>query len=94
VLLHSSGTTGLPKGVLLSHRSLVANLCQTHPVHRVRADDVLITALPLFHIFALQVTLSLGLRAGATVVIMPRFDGASVGLIARRTMSSPRPSGE
>jgi acyl-CoA synthetase (AMP-forming)/AMP-acid ligase II len=60
--------------VLLSHRSLVASLCQTHPVHRVRADDVLITALPLFHIFALQVTLGLGLRAGATVVIMPRFD--------------------
>jgi acyl-CoA synthetase (AMP-forming)/AMP-acid ligase II len=74
VLLYSSGTTGLPKGVLLSHRSLVASLCQTHPVHRVRADDVLITALPLFHIFALQVTLGLGLRAGAAVVIMPRFD--------------------
>jgi acyl-CoA synthetase (AMP-forming)/AMP-acid ligase II len=74
VLLYSSGTTGLPKGVLLSHRSLVASLCQTHPVHRVRADDVLITALPLFHIFALQVTLGLGLRAGATVITMPRFD--------------------
>jgi acyl-CoA synthetase (AMP-forming)/AMP-acid ligase II len=74
LLLYSSGTTGLPKGVLLSHRSLVASLCQTHQVHRVRADDVLVTALPLFHIFALQVTLGLGLRAGATVVTMPRFD--------------------
>jgi acyl-CoA synthetase (AMP-forming)/AMP-acid ligase II len=73
VLLYSSGTTGLPKGVLLSHRSLVASLCQSHPVHRVRADDVLITALPLFHIFCLQVTLGLGLRSGATVVTMPRF---------------------
>ena len=74
VLLYSSGTTGLPKGVLLSHRNLVASLDQTRPVHRVRAGDVLITALPLFHVFALQVTLGLGLSVGATVVTMPRFD--------------------
>jgi acyl-CoA synthetase (AMP-forming)/AMP-acid ligase II len=74
LLVYSSGTTGLPKGVLLSHRSLVSSLSLTHAVHRVRADDVLIAALPLFHIFALQVTLGLGLRAGATVVTMPRFD--------------------
>jgi acyl-CoA synthetase (AMP-forming)/AMP-acid ligase II len=74
VLLYSSGTTGLPKGVLLSHRNLVASLCQTRPVHRVGADDVLITVLPLYHIFALQITLGLGVAAGATVVTMPRFD--------------------
>ena len=74
VLLYSSGTTGLPKGVLLSHRSLVASLGQTRAVHRVGADDVVLTVLPLHHIFALQVTLSLGLAAGATVVTMPRFD--------------------
>jgi acyl-CoA synthetase (AMP-forming)/AMP-acid ligase II len=74
VLLYSSGTTGLPKGVLLSHRNLVASLRQTRAVHRVGADDVLLTALPLYHIFALQVTLGVGLAAGATVVTMPRFD--------------------
>jgi acyl-CoA synthetase (AMP-forming)/AMP-acid ligase II len=74
VLLYSSGTTGLPKGVLLSHRNLVASLCQTRPVHRVGADDVLLTVLPLYHIYALQVTLSLGLAAGTTVVTVPRFD--------------------
>jgi acyl-CoA synthetase (AMP-forming)/AMP-acid ligase II len=74
VLLYSSGTTGLPKGVLLSHRNLVANLCQMRAVHRTGPDDVLLTALPLYHIFALQVTLSLGLAAGATAVTMPRFD--------------------
>jgi len=74
VLLYSSGTTGLPKGVLLSHRSLVASLCQMRAVHRVGPDDVALTVLPLYHIFALQVTLSLGLAAGATVVTMPRFD--------------------
>jgi acyl-CoA synthetase (AMP-forming)/AMP-acid ligase II len=74
VLLYSSGTTGLPKGVLLSHRNLVASLCQTRAVHRVGPGDVLLTALPLYHIFALQVALGLGLAAGATVVTMPRFD--------------------
>jgi acyl-CoA synthetase (AMP-forming)/AMP-acid ligase II len=74
VLLYSSGTTGLPKGVLLSHRSLVASLCQTWAVHRVRDDDVVIAALPLYHMFAQQITLNLGLRAGATVVTMPGFD--------------------
>jgi acyl-CoA synthetase (AMP-forming)/AMP-acid ligase II len=74
VLLYSSGTTGRPKGVLLSHRNLVASLCQTRAVHQVGPDDVLLTVLPLYHIFALQVTLSLGLAAGATVVTMPRFD--------------------
>jgi acyl-CoA synthetase (AMP-forming)/AMP-acid ligase II len=74
VLLYSSGTTGLPKGVLLSHRNLVASLCQMRAVHRVGPDDVVLTALPLWHLYALQVTLSLGLAAGATVVTMPRFD--------------------
>ena len=74
VLLYSSGTTGLPKGVLLSHRSLVASLCQMRAVHRVGPDDVALTALPLYHIYTLQVTFSLGLAAGATVVTMPRFD--------------------
>jgi acyl-CoA synthetase (AMP-forming)/AMP-acid ligase II/NAD(P)-dependent dehydrogenase (short-subunit alcohol dehydrogenase family) len=73
VLLYSSGTTGLPKGALLTHRALVASLCQTDAVQRVRADDVLLTTLPLYHIFALQVTLGLGLRAGAAVVTMARF---------------------
>jgi acyl-CoA synthetase (AMP-forming)/AMP-acid ligase II len=74
LLLYSSGTTGLPKGVLLSHHNLVASLCQTRAVHWAGPDDVLITALPLYHIFALQVTLGLGLTAGATVITMPRFD--------------------
>ena len=74
LLLSSSGTTGLPKLVEVTHRNLVANLRQTRPVHQVGEDDVVIAALPLFHIFGLQVSLNLALRAGATVVILPRFD--------------------
>jgi acyl-CoA synthetase (AMP-forming)/AMP-acid ligase II/NAD(P)-dependent dehydrogenase (short-subunit alcohol dehydrogenase family) len=72
----SSGTSGLPKGVVLTHRNLVANLCQMRPVHRLTPDDVVIAVLPLFHIFGFQVTLNLALRAGATVVMLPRFEPA------------------
>jgi acyl-CoA synthetase (AMP-forming)/AMP-acid ligase II len=70
----SSGTTGLPKSVELTHRNLVASLCQTRLVHQVTEDDVVIAALPLFHIYGLQITLNLPLLAGATVVILPRFE--------------------
>jgi acyl-CoA synthetase (AMP-forming)/AMP-acid ligase II len=74
ILPFSSGTTGLPKGVVLTHRNLVTSLCATRTVQRVDADDVLIGALPLFHIYGMQVTLNLGLLAGATIVTMPRFE--------------------
>ena len=70
----SSGTTGRPKGVMLTHRGLVASLCQTRAVHRVSDDEVVMAVLPLFHIAGLQVALNLGLSQGATVVTMPRFD--------------------
>jgi acyl-CoA synthetase (AMP-forming)/AMP-acid ligase II len=70
----SSGTTGLPKSVVLTHRNLVASLCQTRLADRVTEDDVVIAALPLFHIYGLQLTLNLPLLAGVTVVILPRFE--------------------
>jgi acyl-CoA synthetase (AMP-forming)/AMP-acid ligase II len=69
----SSGTTGLPKSVELTHRNLVASLGQTWLVHHVAEDDVVMAALPLFHIYGLQITLNLALLAGATVIIVPRF---------------------
>jgi acyl-CoA synthetase (AMP-forming)/AMP-acid ligase II len=72
-LPYSSGTTGLPKGVMISHRNLVANLCQIRAVHRVRPDDVVLAAVPLFHILGLQIVLNAALREGATIVTMPRF---------------------
>jgi len=74
LLPFSSGTSGLPKGVMLTHRQLVSNLCQTIVPHTVQADDVVVAVLPLFHIYGMQVTLNLALRAGATLVILPRFD--------------------
>jgi len=72
-LPYSSGTTGLPKGVMLTHRNLVANLAQTEAVERSELR-ALIGALPFFHIYGLIVVLNFGLRIGATIVTLPRFD--------------------
>jgi acyl-CoA synthetase (AMP-forming)/AMP-acid ligase II len=70
----SSGTTGLSKGVMLTHRNLVANMEQIRAVHRVSGADVLVGVLPFFHIYGQVVVLNLGLSQGATIVTLPRFD--------------------
>lgn len=73
-LPYSSGTTGLAKGVMLTHRNLVANLCQFAPFGFVGEEDSVIGVLPFYHIYGLVVILSLSLANGATVISMPRFD--------------------
>jgi acyl-CoA synthetase (AMP-forming)/AMP-acid ligase II len=73
-LPYSSGTSGLPKGVMLTHRNLVANICQTIAHQRLREDERVIAVLPFFHIYGLVVLMNLPLYRGATVVTMPRFD--------------------
>ena len=73
-LPYSSGTTGLPKGVMLTHRNLVANLRQMDGLDYFYDSDTLICVLPLFHIYGLVVVLNMGLYSGATVVTMPRFE--------------------
>jgi acyl-CoA synthetase (AMP-forming)/AMP-acid ligase II len=74
VMPYSSGTTGMPKGVMLTHRNLVANICQTLPVEPCSPHDVICGVLPFFHIYGMIVVMSMGLRVGGTVVTMPRFD--------------------
>ena len=76
VLAYTSGTTGEPKGAMLTHGNLVANLHQQMqvPDAKVLEDDVLFLALPLFHIFGLNVTLGLMVMNGASGVLMERFD--------------------
>ena len=72
----SSGTTGLPKGVMLSHHNLVANVYQIlGPGAAMLTDaDVMLCFLPLYHIYGLTVALTMPITLGATMVLMPRFD--------------------
>jgi acyl-CoA synthetase (AMP-forming)/AMP-acid ligase II len=77
VLPYSSGTTGLPKGVMLTHYNLVAQLCSAHgrPDIVFPGDqDTLLAFLPFFHIYGIVMFLTLGLWRVATVVSTPRFD--------------------
>jgi acyl-CoA synthetase (AMP-forming)/AMP-acid ligase II len=74
VLPYSSGTTGLPKGVMLTHYNLVANLSQFGFFKFSDERHILIGVLPMFHIYGMQVILNSGLQNGATIVTMPRFE--------------------
>jgi 4-coumarate--CoA ligase len=74
VLPYSSGTTGVSKGVMLTHANLVANVQQMLGVLDVGEDDVVMAALPFFHIYGMQVMMNTTLAVGGTVVTMPRFD--------------------
>lgn len=79
-LPYSSGTTGLPKGVMLSHRNLVANIFQflAPRATGLESSDVMLCFLPLYHIYGLNVALNPALTLGATIVLMPRFNVQNV----------------
>ncbi len=76
VLPYSSGTTGLPKGVMLSHRNLVANIEQCIHAIRYQENEVALAALPFFHIYGMQVLMNGLLSNGVATITMPRFDMA------------------
>ncbi|KAI4335433.1 hypothetical protein L6164_014077 [Bauhinia variegata] len=76
-LPYSSGTTGLPKGVMLTHKSLVTNVSQQvdgdNPNLYYHKNDVILCVLPLFHIYSLSILLC-GLRVGAATLVMQKFE--------------------
>ena len=78
VLAYTAGTTAHPKGAMLTHGNLVSNLRQVHAVPALREteDDVVLLALPLFHIYGLNAVLNLALMERATALLLERFDPA------------------
>jgi long-chain acyl-CoA synthetase len=86
VLLYTSGTSGRPKGAMLTHRALLANLDQTSRISPpvVAQDDVVLLVLPLFHVFGLNGALGAVARHGATGVLTERFDPVETLELVRR----------
>ena len=73
-ILYSSATTGLPKGVMLTHHNLVANVRQVQAAERMDASEVVLGVMPLYHIYGFSVVMNLTLSAGATLVLLERFE--------------------
>lgn len=73
-LPYSSGTTGFPKGVMLTHHNLVSMLCQLGAIDALTENDTMICIVPMYHLYGLQVVVNLALSLGATVVTLPRFE--------------------
>lgn len=84
-IMYTSGTTGKPKGAMLSHANLVANVSATQEAMKVTSDDVFLVVLPMFHSFAATVGMHLPIMAGATISAMLRFSPDDVGRTIEET---------
>ncbi|MRG86959.1 fatty acid--CoA ligase family protein [Salinibacillus xinjiangensis] len=78
VVLYTSGTTGKPKGAMLTHKNLFSNAKDVADYLQIGPSDKVIAALPMFHVFCLTVALNAPLMNGGTVLIMPKFSPAEV----------------
>lgn len=73
VILYTSGTTGKPKGAMLTHGNLYSNARDIRDYLKMNSEDRVITTLPMFHVFSLTVVLNAPLISGSTMIIVPKF---------------------
>ena len=78
IILYTSGTTGHPKGALLTHNNLYSNARDIGDYLKMTSEDRIITTLPVFHVFALTVVVNAPLTRGATILLAPRFSPAEI----------------
>ncbi|WP_027409009.1 fatty acid--CoA ligase family protein [Anoxybacillus tepidamans] len=83
VILYTSGTTGKPKGAMLTHKNLYSNAQDIANYLKINDSDRVIATLPMFHVFCLTVALNAPLMNGGTVLIIPKFSPAKIFEIAR-----------
>lgn len=83
VILYTSGTTGKPKGAMLTHKNLFSNAMDTGDYISLNEKDRVIATLPMFHVFCLTVALNAPLMKGATVLIDPKFSPKEIFRLAK-----------
>jgi len=84
VILYTSGTTGKPKGAMLTHRNLYSNARDVGDYLKFNSEDIVIATLPMFHVFCLTVTMNATLMKGAAIVVVPRFSPADIFRVAKK----------
>ncbi|ANU25947.1 fatty acid--CoA ligase family protein [Planococcus versutus] len=88
VILYTSGTTGKPKGAMLTHRNLYSNARDVGAYLQIGESDRVIATLPVFHVFALTVVVNAPLLQGATIILVPRFNPKEVFEIIKATKAT------
>ncbi|WP_284037488.1 fatty acid--CoA ligase family protein [Neobacillus sp. 114] len=83
IILYTSGTTGKPKGAMLTHKNLYSNASDVGTYLKMNDDDRVITTLPMFHVFCLTVALNAPLLKGATLLIAPKFSPKDIFHLAK-----------
>ncbi|WP_431026923.1 long-chain-fatty-acid--CoA ligase [Lysinibacillus sp. LZ02] len=73
VILYTSGTTGKPKGAMLSHKNMLSNAASTREVVNMSEEDIIVAVLPIFHVFCMTICMNTPIAAGATMLIIPKF---------------------
>ncbi len=88
VILYTSGTTGKPKGAMLTHRNLYSNARDVGEYLQIGEQDRVVATLPVFHVFALTVVVNAPLMQGATIILVPRFNPKEVFAAIKENQAS------